>query len=99
MRFAHCVFARMLRTCDSTVRSDNTSRAAICRLPERFGPIGHQVTEPHPFRRVTGVHERHLARVRGTARLDLRDAGIRLPGFLVRRFVDLTVSTQLTQQA
>jgi polyisoprenoid-binding protein YceI len=37
--------------------------------------------------------------VSGTARLDLRDAGIRVPGFLVRRFVDLTVSTQLTQQA
>ena len=32
VRFAHCVFARMLRTCDSTVRSDSTSRAAICRL-------------------------------------------------------------------
>src|SRR5450755_965663 len=24
IRFAHCVFARMPRTCDSTVRSDNT---------------------------------------------------------------------------
>ena len=32
VRFAHWVLARMLRTCDSTVRSDSTSRAAICRL-------------------------------------------------------------------
>ena len=35
------------------------------RPPERLGPIGHQVTEPHPFRRVLGVDERHLPRVRG----------------------------------
>ena len=35
--------------------------------------------------------------VSGTARLDLRDAGIRVPGFLVRRFVDLSVSAQLTR--
>ena len=37
--------------------------------------------------------------VSGTARLDLRDAGIRVPGWLVRRFVDLSVSAQLTRQA
>ena len=37
--------------------------------------------------------------VNGTARLDLRDAGIRVPGWLVRRFVDLSVSAQLTRQA
>jgi polyisoprenoid-binding protein YceI len=36
--------------------------------------------------------------VSGTARLDLRDAGIRVPGLLVRRFVDLTFSAQLTRQ-
>ena len=36
--------------------------------------------------------------VSGTARLDLRDAGIRVPGFLVRRFVDLSFSAQLTRQ-
>jgi hypothetical protein len=35
--------------------------------------------------------------VSGTARLDLRDVGIRVPGFLVRRFVDLSVSAQLTR--
>jgi polyisoprenoid-binding protein YceI len=36
--------------------------------------------------------------VSGTARLDLRDAGIRVPGLLVRRFVDLSFSAQLTRQ-
>jgi polyisoprenoid-binding protein YceI len=36
--------------------------------------------------------------VSGTARLDLRDLGIRVPGFLVRQFVDLSVSAQLTRQ-
>ena len=36
-------------------------------------------------------------RVSGTTRLDLRAAGIRVPGFLVRRFVDVSVSAQLTQ--
>lgn len=36
--------------------------------------------------------------VSGTARLDLRDVGIRVPGFLVRQFVDLSVSAQLTRQ-
>jgi len=37
-------------------------------------------------------------RVSATARLDLHDAGIRVPGFLVRRFVDLSISAQLTQE-
>jgi polyisoprenoid-binding protein YceI len=37
--------------------------------------------------------------VSGTTRLDLRDVGIRAPGFLVRRFIDLSVSAQLTRQA
>ncbi len=35
--------------------------------------------------------------VSGTARLDLRAVGIRVPGFLVRRFVDVSLSAQLTQ--
>lgn len=38
-------------------------------------------------------------KVTGTARLDLRDVGIRVPGLLVRRFVSLSVSAQLTRQA
>jgi polyisoprenoid-binding protein YceI len=37
--------------------------------------------------------------VSGTARLDLRSVGIRVPGVLVRRFVDLSVSARLTRQA
>jgi polyisoprenoid-binding protein YceI len=36
--------------------------------------------------------------VSGTAQLDLRDAGIRVPGLMVRRFVDLSFSAQLTRQ-
>ena len=43
------------------------------RLPERLGPVGHQLTQPHPFRRVIGVDERHLPRVRGL------DLGQRIP--------------------
>ena len=35
--------------------------------------------------------------VSGTARLDLRAVGIRVPGFLVRRFVNVSLSAQLTQ--
>jgi len=35
------------------------------RMPERLGPVGHEVAEPHPFRRVVGMYERHLARVGG----------------------------------
>jgi polyisoprenoid-binding protein YceI len=35
----------------------------------------------------------------GSARLDLRDVGIRVPGFLVRRFVDVSVSAQAARQA
>ena len=37
--------------------------------------------------------------VSGTARLDLRAVGIRVPGFLVRRLVNVSVSAQLTQPA
>ena len=35
--------------------------------------------------------------VSGTARLDLRGVGIRVPGFLVRRLVEVSLSAQLTQ--
>jgi polyisoprenoid-binding protein YceI len=37
-------------------------------------------------------------RVTATARLDLHDAGIKVPGFMVRRFVAVTISCQLTQE-
>jgi polyisoprenoid-binding protein YceI len=40
----------------------------------------------------------HRLQVSGSARLDLRDAGIRVPGFLVRRFVDLSVTAQALRQ-
>jgi polyisoprenoid-binding protein YceI len=35
----------------------------------------------------------------GSARLDLRDVGVRVLGFLVRRFVDVSISAQVTRQA
>jgi polyisoprenoid-binding protein YceI len=38
-------------------------------------------------------------RLSSSARLDLRDVGIRVPGFLVRRFVDVSVTAQATRQA
>jgi polyisoprenoid-binding protein YceI len=38
-------------------------------------------------------------RLSGSARLDLRDVGIRVPGFLVRRFVDVSVSAHATRPA
>lgn len=41
----------------------------------------------------------HRLQVSGSARLDLRDAGIRVPGFLVRRFVDVSVSAHVTRPA
>jgi polyisoprenoid-binding protein YceI len=43
----------------------------------------------------TGPH----LHVSATTRLDLRAAGIRVPGFLVRRFVEVSVSSRLTRQA
>lgn len=46
-----------------------------------------------------GTADEARLQVNGTARLDLRDAGIRVPGFLVRRFVDLSVSAELTRDA
>ena len=49
--------------------------------------------------RLEGIATAPRLQVSGTARLDLRDVGIRVPGFLVRRFVDLSVSAQLTRQA
>jgi hypothetical protein len=36
-------------------------------------------------------------RVSGTARLDIRDVGIRAPALLVRRHVDITVTAELTR--
>ena len=36
--------------------------------------------------------------VTGSARLDLQDLGIRVPGFLVRRMVEVSVSAQVSRQ-
>jgi polyisoprenoid-binding protein YceI len=47
---------------------------------------------------VEGIPTASRLLVSSTARLDLRAAGIRVPRFLVRRFVDLSVSAQLTWQ-
>lgn len=38
-------------------------------------------------------------RVSGTGRLDIRTVGIRVPGFMVRRHVDITVSAELAHPA
>ena len=35
------------------------------RQPERLGLVGYQLTEPHPFGRVTGLDQGHLPRVGG----------------------------------
>jgi hypothetical protein len=44
----------------------------------RLGPVSHEIAEPHPFRRVIGVDQGHLARVGG---LDLgqRISALRSP--------------------
>jgi polyisoprenoid-binding protein YceI len=59
---------------------------------------GHEVSLPIEATLEGASTTPHL-RVSGTTRLDLRAAGIRVPGFMVRRFVDLSVSVQLTRQA
>ena len=66
-------------------RADATLRGHGCEAPLRIdATLDGAVTAP-------------CLQVSGTARLDLRDVGIRVPGFLIRRFVDLSVSAQLTR--
>jgi polyisoprenoid-binding protein YceI len=43
-----------------------------------------------------GSPGRTVLHVTGTARLDLRAAGIRVPGFMVGRYIDITISADLT---
>ncbi len=43
-----------------------------------------------------GPAARPRLRVRGETRLDLRAVGITVPGFLVRRFVVVSLSAELT---
>jgi polyisoprenoid-binding protein YceI len=58
---------------------------------------GHQAPL-HIEATLEGIPTAPRLRISSTARLDLRAVGIRVPRFLVRRFVDLSVSAQLTQQ-
>jgi polyisoprenoid-binding protein YceI len=67
-------------------RADAVLRVRQCEAPLRI--------EAQPDILPTGAR----LLVSGTARLDLRDAGIRVPGLLVRRFVDLSFSAELTRQ-
>ena len=65
-------------------RADATLRGHGCEAPLRIDAT------------LDGAATAPCLQVSGTARLDLRDVGIRVPGFLIRRFVDLSVSAQLT---
>jgi len=65
---------------------------AVLRVHGREAPVRTDAT-------LAGTATVSRLHVNGAARLDLRDAGIRVPGWLVRRFVDLTVSAQLTRPA
>ena len=67
-------------------RADAVLRVRQCEAPLRI----EATLDLHP------AEARVL--VSGTARLDLREAGIRVPGLIVRRFVDLSFSAQLTRQ-
>jgi polyisoprenoid-binding protein YceI len=58
---------------------------------------GHQAPL-HIEATIEGIPTAPSLLVSSTARLDLRAVGIRVPRFLVRRFVDLSVSAQLTRQ-
>ena len=55
---------------------------------------GHDVVLALDGRAPDGVPGADRVRVTGTARLDLRAAGIRVPGFMVGRYVDITVSAE-----
>jgi polyisoprenoid-binding protein YceI len=71
---------------------DGWSAAAVLRGHGCEAPVRIQAT-------FQGPATAPRPQVSGVARLDLRDLGIRVPGFLVRRFVELTVSAQFTRQA
>jgi len=64
-------------------------------LPGRSDAMLTSVVDATLEGAATGPH----LHVRATARLDLRAVGIRVPGFLVRRLVDVSVSTRLTWHA
>lgn len=58
---------------------------------------GREVTLRLQGRTPDGTPSGQRLSVTGTARLDRRTIGIRVPGFMVGRFVDITVSAQLTR--
>ena len=64
---------------------------AVLRARGREAPLRIDAT-------LDGAATAPRLRLSASARLDLRDAGIRVPGFLVRRFVDVSVSAQATRQ-
>ena len=66
-------------------RADAMLRGRGCEAPLRIDAT------------LDGAATAPCLQVSGTARLDLRGVGIRVPGFLIRRFVDLSVSAQLTR--
>jgi polyisoprenoid-binding protein YceI len=71
--------------------ADRWGAAAVLRVGRSEAPLGIEARLD-----VLPAGERLL--VSGTAQLDLRDAGIRVPGLMVRRLVDLSFSAQLTRQ-
>jgi polyisoprenoid-binding protein YceI len=79
------VAASRISATDGGWHADAVLRVHGCEVPLRIAAT------------LDGPADGARLRVNGTARLDLRAAGIRVPGFLVRRFVDLTVSAELTR--
>jgi len=58
---------------------------------------GHDVAVRLDGRTPDGTPSNERIRVTGTTRLDLRAAGIRVPGFMVGRHVDITVCAEMTR--
>lgn len=74
------------------VTADGWCADAVLRARGREAPLRIDAT-------LDGVATAPQLRLSGSARLDLREVGIRAPGFLVRRFVDVSVLAQATRQA
>jgi polyisoprenoid-binding protein YceI len=76
---------------DIDVAADRWRAAAVLRVGRSEAPLRIEAQLD-----ILPAEARLL--VSGTAQLDLRDAGIRVPGLMVRRFVDLSFAAQLTRQ-
>jgi polyisoprenoid-binding protein YceI len=72
--------------------ADGWCADAVLRARGREAPLRIDAT-------LDGAATEPQLRLSALARLDLREVGIRAPGFLVRRFVDVSVSAQATRQA